>query len=167
VQLVKNAVCMVDPNRDWLVRQASFGSFERLAAEHGDMIPWAPLRDGFDCDGERVTLVGQRGIWKPQALDLPISISTTQANPCGDEARQDGLLHHRYFQQDPNHPDNVGLRECFRRDLPLIYFGGVEEGWYTPIWPLVLVNDDPGSLTVTGACKDVEALCRSPAGSNR
>ena len=34
----------------------------------------------------------------------------------------------------------------------------VEKGWYSAVWPMVLVNDDPMSLTFTGACEDVAAL---------
>jgi putative restriction endonuclease len=149
---------MVGAEWDWLARQAAFGFVERLVTEHGDVLPWAPLRDGFEFDGRRITLIGMRGIWKPQCLDLPISITTSPKDPYGDQATDDGLLHYRYFGDDPNHPDNAGLRECYRRGLPLIYFAGVEKGWYTPIWPLVLVNDDPGALMVVGACEEVEAL---------
>jgi len=152
---------MADLDGEWLARLAAFRFVEELADRFGDVLPWAPLRDGFDHDGRRITLLGQRGIWKPRALDLPLSIRTSPTNPYGDEASDDGFLHYRYFGDDPNHPDNSGLRECFRRGLPLVYFAGVEEGWYAPIWPLVLVNDDPGSLTVVGACEDATAL--SPA----
>ncbi|MEX0663309.1 MAG: HNH endonuclease [Acidimicrobiia bacterium] len=149
---------MAGEDRDWLVRQAAFRFVEELTIRHGDVLPWEPLRDGFDFDGTRITLVGVRGIWKPQALNLPISIRTSPKNPYGDEASEDGFLHYRYFGDDAGHPDNAGLRECFERGLPLIYFSGIEPGWYAPVWPLVLVNDDPGSLTVVGACEDVEAL---------
>jgi putative restriction endonuclease len=143
---------------DWQARLAAFAFVEQLTARHGEVLPWEPLRDGVELDGRRITLIGQRGIWKPKSLDLPISISTSPRNPYGDEASDDGFLHYRYYGSDPNHPDNVGLRECFRRGLPLIYFAGVEKGWYAPVWPLVLVNDDPGTLTVVGACEDIASL---------
>lgn len=41
---------------------------------------------------------------------------------------------------------------------PLLYFRAVEKGWYTPLWPLVIVGDNPAGLTFTLACEDVEAL---------
>jgi putative restriction endonuclease len=149
---------MAGADFDWQARLAAFDFVDRLTQQHGDPLPWAPLRDGFEFGGRRITLLGVRGIWKPQTLDLPISIRTSPKNPYGDEASEDGYLHYRYYKDNPNHPDNAGLRECFERGLPLIYFAGVEEGWYSPVLPLVLVNDDPGSLTVVGACEDVQAL---------
>ncbi len=41
---------------------------------------------------------------------------------------------------------------------PVLYFRAVEKSWYTPIWPVVVVGDDPASLTFTVACEDVESL---------
>lgn len=155
---LEQTAAMAGVDFDWQARLAAFHFVERLTQQHGEVLPWAPLRDGFELDGRHITLLGMRGIWKPQSLDLPLSIRTSPKNPYGDEASDGGYLHYRYFQHDPDHPDNAGLRECFRRGLPLIYFAGIEKGWYAPVWPLVLVNDDPGSLTVVGACEDVHAL---------
>jgi putative restriction endonuclease len=145
-------------DRDWLVRQHAFRFVEDLAAVHGDVLPWRQLATGFEFEGRRITLLGQRGIWKPVALDLPISIRTGWSDPYGDEAGADGLLHYRYYGTDPSHSDNAGLRRCLHEGRPLIYFRAVEEGWYSALWPMVLVHDDPGTLTFTGACEDVEAL---------
>jgi putative restriction endonuclease len=145
-------------DQDWAVRQHAFRFLDQLSATHGDVLPWRSLQDGFHIAGRRITLIGQRGIWKPAALDLPISIITSPKDPYGDEADETGLLQYRYYGSDPNHPDNVGLRRCFHEGRPLIYMRAVDKGWYTALWPMVLVNDDPGSLTFTGACEDVDAL---------
>jgi putative restriction endonuclease len=145
-------------DRDWLVRQSAFRFLEELSAEHGDVVPWRALHQGFEFDGARVTLLGARGIWKPATIELPISITTSWKDPYGDTTNDDGLLQYRYFGDDPAHPDNAGLRRCFAEGRPLVYFRAVDKGWYTAIWPLVLVHDDAASLTFTGACEDVEAL---------
>ena len=145
-------------DRDWLIRQHAFRFLEDLTVEHGDVLPWGPLRDGFEVDGQRVTLIGMRGIWKPASLDLPISITTSPKDPYGDIADDEGLLQYRYFGPDPGHPDNAGLRRCLHEGRPLIYFRAVDTGWYSALWPMVLVHDDPATLTFTGACEDVEAL---------
>jgi putative restriction endonuclease len=139
-------------DQDWAVRQHAFRFLDQLSATHGDVLPWKALQDGFHFAGRRITLIGQRGIWKPAALDLPISIITSPKDPYGDEADETGLLQYRYYGADPNHPDNMGLRRCFHEGRPLIYLRAVDKGWYTALWPMVLVNDDPGSLTFTGAC---------------
>jgi putative restriction endonuclease len=147
---------MVD--RDWLVRQYAFRFLDELSAEHGEELPWRALQDGFEFDGARVTLIGTRGIWKPAALELPISITTSWKDPYGDKTGDDGLLEYRYFGTNPGHPDNAGLRRCLVEGRPLVYFRAVEKGWVHALWPLVLVHDDPPTLTFTAACEDVEAL---------
>jgi putative restriction endonuclease len=145
-------------DRDWLLRQHAFRVVEELVAEHGETLPWSALARGFDFDGARVTVIGARGIWKPALMELPLSISTSPSDPYGDTAGADGLLHYKYFKTDPSHPDNTGLRRCMIEGRPLIYFRGIAKGWYSAIWPLVIVNDDPASLTFTAACDDVDTL---------
>jgi putative restriction endonuclease len=145
-------------DRDWVIRQHAFQFLEALVLVHGDALPWERLAAGFESEGGRVTMIGARGIWKPAGLELPLSITTSWRDPYGDEAGDDGLLRYRYFGTDPAHPDNAGLRRCFQEGRPLIYFRGIGKGWYSALWPMVLVHDDPGSLTFTGACEDVESL---------
>lgn len=101
-------------------------------------------------------------------MNLPISITTSWKDPYGDEAGADGLLQYRYFGTDAQHPDNVGLRRCLTEGRPLVYFRAVEKGWYTALWPLVIVHDDPAALVVTAACEDVDALApgASPAAAD-
>lgn len=53
-------------DRDWLVRQHAFRFLENLSAEHGDVLPWEPLRDGLEVDGERVTLIGAARVCTPR-----------------------------------------------------------------------------------------------------
>jgi putative restriction endonuclease len=149
---------VIDTDRDWLIRLHAFAYLEELTNVWGDILPWRPLSQGFEFDGERITLVGMPGIWKPRAMRLPISIRTGPADPYGDTAGEDGFLRYRYFKTDPMHPDNRGLRSCFEEARPLVYFRGVEKGWYTALWPMLLIGDDPSSLTFTAACDDVALL---------
>jgi putative restriction endonuclease len=89
-------------DRDWLVRQYAFKFLEDLTERHPEALPWKALQSGFGFEGERVTLIGQRGIWKPRALELPISITTSWKDPYGDLVGEDGLLQYRYFGTDPS-----------------------------------------------------------------
>ena len=141
-------------DRDWLIRQYAFRFIEDLVTRHGDLLPFRDLQRGFEFDGEQITVAGMRGIWKPQGLALPISIRTGITDPYGDEIGTDGYLAYRYFQQNPSHPDNAGLRTCMRETRPLIYLQAVAEGRYVAVWPMFIVADDPGSLTFTAACDD-------------
>ncbi|HEY3674052.1 MAG TPA: HNH endonuclease [Acidimicrobiia bacterium] len=156
---------MIEADRDWLLRLAAFQYVERLTETWGPVLPWDPLAQGFEWQGERITLLGARGIWKPRAMGLPLSITTSHKDPYGDEAGSDGFLHYRYFQTNPDHPDNRGLRTCLAEGRPLLYFRGVEKGWYSALWPMLLVGDDPSRLTFVAACDDVQAL--SPGATPR
>ena len=149
---------VADEDIDRLIRLHAFDFVSRLFERLGDPLPWQPLAEGFEFRGRRVTLLGARGIWKPAAMSLPLSIRTSHRDPYGDEARDDGFLHYRYFGTDIGHVDNAGLRACLDQARPLIYFRGVSKGWYSALWPMLLVGDDPASLTFVGACDDVERL---------
>src|SRR5947207_1157860 len=121
--------------RDWFVRQSAFRLLDRLANEHGDVLPFAPLSAGLVIEGVRVPLIGPQGIFKPAALELPLSITTApiiegKSRPYEDEVSDDGMLLYRYRGTDPLHRDNVGLREVMRRQLPLVYFHGIVRGQY-------------------------------------
>ncbi|MCU0310992.1 MAG: hypothetical protein MUE36_08615 [Acidimicrobiales bacterium] len=149
---------MTEPDEDWLMRWAAFAYVEELSARYGDVLPWRVLSEGFDFIGQRVTLIGQRGIWTPRGRSLPISITTSPSDPYGDVAGDDGFLRYKYFQTDPTHRDNAGLRQLMQEGRPLLYFRGVEKGWYAPLWPMVIAADDPTNLTFLMACEDVDAL---------
>ena len=59
------------------------------------------------------------------------------------------MLTYRYRGTDPNHRDNAGLREVFRKQRPLIYFFGVVPSRYLAVWPVFIIHDDPGRLAFT------------------
>lgn len=143
---------MHDTQLDAEVRRSAFDFLGAATLAHGEVLPWSLLAQGFQYRGERVPLIGQKGIWKPKVLPLmPISISTAppkpnRSAPYDDRVDASGRLDYRYRGQDPNHPDNVGLREAMRRGVPLIYFFGIEKSRYMPTWPVFVESDDPASL---------------------
>ncbi len=128
----------------WLAQQTDGG--ERP-------VSWSQLQQGYIVNGEPVTMIGAHGIWKPRQLELPISVTTAPPKPgrpapYDDEIDADGLLRYRYRGTDPNHRDNVGLRELMHRQEPLVYLHGVEKGWYLATWPVLIVEDRPTELAV-------------------
>ena len=143
---------------DQLVRLAAFQYLDRLGAMHGDVLPWSALANGFSFEGVSIPLIGAAGIWKPQVLDVPISITTSPKNPYGDSIGDDGLLSYRYQGSAARSYDNDGLRRAMHEGRPLIYFHGLEKGLYSALWPAVIVADDPGTQTFTVACEDVQLL---------
>lgn len=148
----------MDLERERLAREYAFRHLEALVASHGDVLRRSMLAEGFVFHGTRIPLISQRGIWKPRSLELPVSITTSPKDPYGDEVYDDGFLHYRYFGDDPAHPDNAGLRTTMELAVPLVYFHGVEPGWYQPVWPALIHHDDPGTSTFTVALEDPRAI---------
>lgn len=149
---------VVDRLRDARVRSAAFDWLASRVDELGDVLPRPVLAEGFRLDGERVPLLGPQGIFKPRVMELPLSITTSPMGPYDDAFGPDGLLEYRYRGTDPNHRDNVGLRECLVRGLPLVYFHGVVPGKYVAAWPVFIVGDRPEALTFSVAVDDADHL---------
>jgi len=141
-------------DRDLAIRLAAFKWLSEQVAAHGDVLPRTLLQEGFEFEGERIPLVSPQGIFKPRAMEFPLTITTTPEGPYSDAFAPDGLLAYRYRGTDPNHPDNVGLRQAFARKRPLIYLHGILPGRYLAVWPVFAVADDPSSLTFHVAVDD-------------
>lgn len=106
------------PPRDHALRLAAFEWLARQVDLHGGVLPWAILLNGFRHRGARVPLLSQQGIFKPKAMELPLSIRTSLRNPYDDSFGADGLLCYRYRGTDPHHRDNVGLRQAMNQQVP-------------------------------------------------
>ena len=122
-----------DEELDYQVRLAAFNFLEEQSQIHGDYLPRRTLERGLTFQQRRVPLVGPQGIFKPAILNLPISITTAppvpgSPRPYDDKVGPDGLWRYKYRGTDSNHPENAGLRTLMRRQIPLIYFVGVEPG---------------------------------------
>lgn len=149
---------MSDRVDDQMVRIAAFQYLDKLRLSHGDVLPWSTLASGFRYQGHAIPLIGAAGIWKPQVLDIPISIATSPSNPYDDTLEDDGLLSYRYQGSASRSYDNDGLRRAMHEARPLIYFHGLERGKYSALWPAVIVADDPATKTFSVACDDVQLL---------
>ncbi len=139
-------------------RLAAFDWLRRMQALHGEILGRELLKAGFEFNGSRVTLVGPPGIWRPRGFALPLSITTVSDGPYDDSFTSDGLLRYRYRGSDPNHRDNVGLREAMRTRTPLVYFHGVMKSRYLPVYPVFILDDHPGELACLVAVDPAYAL---------
>lgn len=120
--------------------------FAWLADQPGDVLSRTALEE-FRLGDRRIPLVGPRGMWKPAACELPISITTTLFGPYEDGVDNDtGLIRYAYRGTDPLHPDNVGLRRAMQDRVPLVYFYAVAPGRYVASWPVFVTGDDPARL---------------------
>ena len=127
-------------------RSSAFAWLKEQSAIHGEVLPREVLAAGFEFSGIRITLVGPSGIWRPHHFAVPLSITSTSNSPYDDGFTDAGLLNYRYRGNDPNHRDNVGLREAWRTRTPLIYFHGVVPGRYVAVWPVFVYEDRPEEL---------------------
>ncbi len=136
------------------IRLAAFDWLREQKMIHGDTLPRKLLEQGITYHGNRITLLGARGIWKPKVMKLPLSITTVPNSLYDDGAFSDGSWQYKYRGTDPYHPDNVGLREVMRQKKPLIYFFGVIPGVYVPQWPVFLTQDNMPNLSFTMVIED-------------
>jgi len=143
---------------DTPIRLAAFKWLEEQTAFHGDVLARKLLEDGFNYNGEKIILQGAQGIWKPRALELPLTITTMLNGPYRDSFSKDGLLMYKYRGTDVYHRDNVGLRKLMQHQIPLIYFHNVAKGRYLAVWPVYISGDDPQSLTFTVSADDINYL---------
>jgi putative restriction endonuclease len=119
---------------DWLSIQVNL---------HGDVLDWQLLSNGFIYEGQRIPLLGPQGIWKPARIEkYPLSITTIPESIYDDRISEENTLHYHYRGTDPNHRDNVGLREAMKDRIPLIYFHRVIKGKYLVHWPVYVTGED-------------------------
>lgn len=145
-------------DRDLLIRLEAFRWLSRQVGLHGDVLPRAVLQQGFEYAGHRVPLVSPQGIFKPQIMDLPLSITTTLHGPYDDSLGSGDLLVYRYRGTDPLHRDNVGLRTVFEQNRPLVYLHGVVPGQYLAVWPVYIVGDHPEDLAFHVAVDEMASI---------
>ena len=101
---------------DTKVRLATFKWLEEQCLVHGDTLPRKILEQGFVFESTRVPLIGPQGIFKPAILpEVPLTITTSPNSPYKDEHTPDGFLMYRYRGTNPQHRENVGLREAMLR----------------------------------------------------
>jgi putative restriction endonuclease len=150
---------------DTKVRLAASEFLNEQVQLHGEVLPRTILAEGFTLAGVRVPLIGPQGIFKPRILpELPLSITTVPVveghpPPYEDGFTAPGFLNYRYRGTDPEHRDNVGLRNAMIRRVPLIYLFGTVPGQYMPVWPVYIVADNPKELCFRVAVDD-QALTR-------
>lgn len=139
---------------DAKVRAAGFTWLSDQVTKYGDVLPRKILEKGYEINGNRVPFIGPQGIFKPQILQIPISITTVFKGPYNDSFEGDRLLHYKYRGTNPDQVDNRGLRYAMNQRIPIAYFHGIAPGKYIAIWPVFVVRDEPANLTFSIAVDD-------------
>jgi len=152
---------LVDTESDRRVRVAAFQWLAAQKRAAGEILSRSILAQGFEFEGQRVPIVGPSGIFKPAVAMLPLSITTIPGGPYDDDLRNgDSVIHYRYRGEDPNHRDNVGLREAFRKQVPLIFCHRAVPDRYNVSFPVFICGDRPEALTFEIQLDDDIALDR-------
>lgn len=122
---------------------AAFEWLNSLLLKYPDSVfPSSVLANDFYLNNERIVLSGQQGIWKPKQMEYPISIKSRIDSIYDDEFISKSKIKYRYKGQNPNDWVNVGLRNCMKFKIPLIYMHEVSRGKYLTQWPVFIVGDD-------------------------
>jgi putative restriction endonuclease len=145
-------------NDDFHIRLAAFDWIKIHEAPFQGVFPRDFLAKGFVFQGERVPLVSPQGIYKPKQLSIPLSITTTANGPYRDAIDDNNVISYSYRGANPQHPDNIGLREAMKQQVPLIYFHALAVGKYKAIWPVFIVGDNPTALMFTVAADEPSVL---------
>ena len=137
--------------RDDDVRSSCFASLAVLCAQFGEDVPYAGGLDrGFSFRGRRVPFLNrQQGIFRAAVQRGPaaLSIQTSANSPYADHETPDGIVY-AYRGADPQHRDNRALRAALELQVPIVYFVATRVGWYKPVLPCFVVEDDPATLSV-------------------
>jgi putative restriction endonuclease len=122
-----------------------------LVAEFGEDIPYVGgLARGFAFRGARVPFLNyQKGIYRAAVQGGPaaLSIQTSSKSPYDDEILVDGFLY-AYRAGAIDQPDNRALRAAHELQVPIVYFIGTRPGWYKPVFPCYVREDDPARRMV-------------------
>lgn len=146
---------------DYELRLAAFDWLGKQALICPDTLPRKLLEEGFVYNNIKIPLVGPPGIFKPRVFELPLSITTTSSGPYDDSIGPGSFLRYRYRGTDPQHRDNVGLRQAMERRVPLVYFFSSLPGKYLATWPVYIIGDNVRELAFRVAVDDVQFLDRA------
>lgn len=129
------------------VRAAAFSFLDNVSRRLGGLVRFEDVA-GFTYSGERIPLLDpQRGIRKPRQLSAALSMRTvyaarSDARPYEDDIGYDGFLRYKWRGDNPQHPENRSLREAMRQRRPLIWFQGIAQGLYVPVYPVWLLEEE-------------------------
>src|SRR6056297_1100840 len=150
-------------SNDSNIRTAAMNHLDSLRSRYREIIPYSVLKEGFQFEGNKIHFLGPQGIFKPAQMNLPLTVTTTYNGPYEDSIGEEFLKYkyRGYDQSFVNHHENVGLRNCMIKHIPLIYLHGVEVGQYVAIYPVFVINDDKSNMEFTIAADDIRIFSTS------
>ena len=142
-----------EPDPDQHIRAAAFDAIEKLSRRWSGSVPWKAIAEGFSVGGQRVLFANRpKGIFKPRQMSAALSIKTgvprqgrrtwyrdQEIDAAGLDGAT-GLLRYDLARGGLDDPSNRSLREAWVRKAPLIYFLGITEAVFRPIFPVWIAD---------------------------
>lgn len=137
--------------RDDDIRSSCFARLDVLCAMHGGDVPYrGGLNEKFAFRGTRVPFLSpQKGIFRAGVQRGPpaLSIQTSSKSTYEDEEIELGFRY-AYRAGSIDQADNRALRAAHSLSVPLVYFVATRPGWYRPIYPCFVLQDNPTARSV-------------------
>lgn len=137
-------VATADLDVERLRREVIAAALQHRADRLGGFIPLTELAEFPLPDGVRERLIdpGGGGIWNPKTYAATLSIVTSPNGPYRDREIDGGLLQYNY-QKGPEGGKNRKMRAAMELGLPVIRFNKIDIGFYAPIFPVFVIDDNP------------------------
>lgn len=138
---------MWDAERDARLRREVMAWLTVRTHDGAQPISTAELAE-FAFEGESFRLMdAQRGIWKPSVLESALTMRTVyrapgKPRPYDDRTGTDGLVRYKWRGDDGQHWENRALRSAKAAEVPLVWFFGVGEALWLPVFPVFILDEE-------------------------
>lgn len=124
-----------------LLREKIFNKVRDLATEFGGALTYQQLLN-FEIDGQRIALVGQRGIINPSIFDATLTVTSAAEGPYDDDFDENGILRYKFEAGDPRAGSNRKLLVALDTRTPIILFERPISNLYVPYVGAFLLKAD-------------------------
>lgn len=152
---------------DLQFRERAFAWLDTASMKGQLPLQWKKILSFKDEDPSRRPLVNRpQGIFKPQGLAAALSIKSKPPEKrqdrtfvYDDDFSESGLIRYKWAETQDSH--NASLRAAMQLNLPLIYFYGLAQGVYLPLYPVHVVGEDSGRREFLVSISETIGLGRS------
>jgi putative restriction endonuclease len=124
-----------------LLREKIFVKVREMATEFGGALTYNQLMN-FEIDGQRIALVGQRGIINPQLFDATLTVTSAAEGPYDDHFDENGILRYKFEAGDPRAGSNRKMLVAMETRTPIILFERPISNLYVPYVAAFLLKAD-------------------------
>ena len=138
------------PQEQDILRERIFVELTKRSEEAGGFLTFDELMH-FNVGGQRIPLVGQKGINNPQIFDSTLSVVSAADGPYNDHLGPDGLIRYAFEAGDPKAGSNRKLLLAMETKTPIVYFERPMPNVYVPLVGAYIVDANFRELNVTVA----------------